>query len=75
MLQRVRWRCRRGLLELDILLVRFIDERYAQLDEKEKQLFEVLLDMPDNPLWDMIAGRQEATYTEQQALLEKIRDV
>ena len=75
MLQRVRWRCRRGLLELDILLVRFADEHYAQLDEKEKQLFEVLLDMPDNPLWDMIAGRQQAAHTEQQALLEKIRSV
>ncbi len=74
-LQRVRWRSRRGLLELDIVLGRFIDAHYAQLDESEKMAFEALLDMPDNPLWDMIAGRQEATHTEQQALLEKIRAV
>ncbi len=74
-LERVRWRSRRGLLELDIVLGRFIDVHYAQLDEKEKQTFEVLLDMPDNPLWDMIAGRKEATHIEQQALLEKIRAV
>lgn len=79
-LQRVRWRSRRGLLELDIVLGRFIDAHYAQLDEKEKQAFEELLDMPDNQLWDMIAGRaergvQEATLVEQQALLEKIRAV
>ncbi|MFZ2540687.1 MAG: succinate dehydrogenase assembly factor 2 [Gallionella sp.] len=72
-LERVRWRSRRGLLELDIVLGRFIDAHYRQLSENEKQAFEALLDMPDNPLWDMIAGRQEATQGEQQALLEKIR--
>ena len=77
-LERVRWRARRGLLELDIVLGRFIEAQYMQLDEKEKMAFEALLDMPDNPLWDMIAGRaergvQEAISGEQQALLEKIR--
>ena len=74
-LDRVRWRCRRGLLELDILLGRFVAAHYAQLDEAEKHTFDALLDMPDNPLWDMIAGRQEAAFSEQQALLEKIRAV
>jgi antitoxin CptB len=74
-LERVRWRARRGLLELDIVLGRFIEAYYAQLDEAGQQTFEVLLDMPDNPLWDMIAGRQEATQSEQRALLEKIRAV
>jgi antitoxin CptB len=74
-LERVRWRSRRGLLELDIVLGRFVEAHYAQLDENEKKVFEVLLDMPDNPLWDMIAGRKEATPGEQQALLEKIRAV
>jgi antitoxin CptB len=74
-LERVRWRARRGLLELDIVLGRFIEAHYAQLDEAGRQTFEVLLDMPDNPLWDMIAGRLEAVPGEQQALLEKIRAV
>ncbi|MEO8331305.1 MAG: succinate dehydrogenase assembly factor 2 [Gallionella sp.] len=77
-IERVRWRSRRGLLELDIVLGRFIEKYYAQLDEAERLAFEELLDMPDNPLWDMIAGRaergaQEATSGVQQALLEKIR--
>jgi len=74
-LERVRWRARRGLLELDIVLGRFIETHYAQLDAGGRQTFEALLDMPDNPLWDMIAGRLEATPGEQQALLEKIRAV
>jgi len=79
-LERIRWRSRRGLLELDIVLGRFIEAHYTQLDEKEKMAFEALLDIPDNPLWDMIVGRAErgaleATQGEQQALLEKIRAV
>ena len=73
--ERVRWRCRRGLLELDIVLGRFIESQYTQLDEAGRQAFDVLLDMPDNPLWDMVAGRVEAAPGEQQALLEKIRAV
>ena len=74
-LERMRWRSRRGLLELDIVLGRFIDAHYEQLDAAGKQAFEELLDMPDNPLWDMIAGRQDAKHGEQRALLEKIRAV
>ena len=79
-LERIRWRSRRGLLELDIVLGRFIDEHYAKLNEAEQQAFEALLDMPDNPLWDMIAGRtergvQEEMDIEQQAFLEKISSV
>lgn len=72
-LERVRWRCRRGLLELDIVLGRFIEAHYAQLDDAGRQAFEALLDLPDNPLWDMLSGRREALPGEQQALLEKIR--
>ena len=67
------WRSRRGLLELDIVLGRFIERFYADLDLAERQTFEEMLDMPDNPLWDMIAGKLEATQAEQQALLEKLR--
>ena len=72
-LERIRWRSRRGLLELDIVLGRFIDRHYAQLDEAGQQAFEELLDTPDNPLWDMIAGGQEAAQENHQALLELIR--
>ena len=72
-LERMRWRCRRGLLELDIILGHFVETQYAQLDRVGQKAFEEMLDMPDNPLWDMIAGRSEVESDEQQALLEKIR--
>ena len=58
-LERVRWRCRRGLLELDIILQRFVDAYYAKLDETEIRQFETLLDLSDNDLWDMIALKEE----------------
>jgi antitoxin CptB len=70
-LERVRWRCRRGLLELDIVLGRFI-EQYASLGEQQKLEFDILLDMPDTVLWDMISGKQPAANEEQQALLALI---
>jgi antitoxin CptB len=59
-LERARWRCRRGLLELDIVLQRFMDAYYVKLDEAELRQFEILLDLPDNDLWDMIALKKEA---------------
>ncbi len=56
--ERARWRCRRGLLELDIILQRFMDLHYTQLNEAELQQFETLLSLSDNDLWDMIAAKE-----------------
>ncbi|MEI7455291.1 MAG: succinate dehydrogenase assembly factor 2 [Nitrosomonadales bacterium] len=75
LLQRVRWRCRRGLLELDIIFGRFVDAHYGELTESERQTFDEFLDMPDNPLWDMISGRKETETESQTALLAKIKSV
>jgi antitoxin CptB len=74
-LQRVRWRCRRGLLELDILLGRFVEVHYAALTAREREIFEQFLDMADNPLWDLISGRTDTLPEEQNALLIKIKSV
>lgn len=74
-LERIRWRCRRGLLELDIVLGRFIEQHYMGLDEAQQAAFEVLLDMPDTVLWDTVTGKQEAIPSVPQTLLEKIRAV
>lgn len=57
-LERVRWRCRRGLLELDIILQRFVDRHYLQLGEVERQEFHALLELADNDLWQRIASGQ-----------------
>ena len=51
--ERLKWKCRRGLLELDIVL-----DRYLKGAEVDPRLSE-LLDLPDNDLWDIVAGRSE----------------
>lgn len=58
-LERARWRCRRGLLELDLTLQRFVDTHYVGLGEAERRQFEMLLDLSDNDLWDMIALKKK----------------
>ena len=58
-LSRLRWRCRRGMLENDIVLARFLDARGASLAEDEVAMLDALLDLPDQDLWDLIAGRAE----------------
>jgi len=56
---RIRWRCRRGLLELDLVLKHFLERRFDGLDAGERRLFDELLDAPDNDLLDMALGRME----------------
>ena len=58
-LGRIRWRCRRGLLENDLVLTRLLDRHGASLTEDDIAKLDCLLDLPDNELWDMIAGRTE----------------
>jgi antitoxin CptB len=50
---RLRWKCRRGLLELDLVL-----ERYLCRHPDDAQL-SALLDLPDNDLWDIVSGRSD----------------
>ena len=46
-LARLKWKCRRGMLELDFLLERFVKNKLTLLDDKQLQLFDRLLDEPD----------------------------
>jgi len=71
-IERLRWRCRRGLLELDIVLGRFIEQHYAGLDEAQLAAFDMLLDMPDTELWDMITGKV-MPQEESRAVLELLQ--
>lgn len=74
-LERVRWRCRRGLLELDIVLGRFIEQRYATMDDAQRVVFDELLDMPDTELWDVITGNKEPPHAHQRVVLEWLKEV
>ena len=57
-IDRVRWQCRRGLLELDVVLNRFLERHFETLSAQQRAAFDRLLDYPDNDLWDFMTGKQ-----------------
>ena len=58
--ERLRWRCiRRGLLEVDIALTRFLDQKFDRLNDDEQQAFVELANMEDHDLWHLISGQAE----------------
>ncbi len=57
--RRLRWQCRRGLLELDLLFVHFLEQRYTSLNAIEQGAFQRLLEQPDQTLLAWLQGQQE----------------
>ena len=53
---RLQWKCRRGLLELDLVLQGFLEKHF---DEGDAQDLNDLLDLPDNDLWEIVSGRRD----------------
>lgn len=70
--QRMLWRCRRGLLELDLVLGAFVRQRYSNLTAAQQETFGQLLDHADNDLWDLITGRKAAEDLAQRAILQTL---
>lgn len=54
--RKIAWKCRRGMLELDLIFSRFFQEKFAQLTVEEKNTFNLLLDEFDPILADWIWG-------------------
>lgn len=68
------WRCRRGLLELDIVLADFVKQHLDHLSALQMQAFDSLLDTPDNQLWDMVTGREHSDEPQAQAMLQMLQN-
>ena len=64
---RLRWKCRRGLLELDLVL-----ERYLRANPADAELSE-LLELPDNDLWDIVSGRSDRYDGRFEAIVARLR--
>jgi len=62
-MQRLRWACRRGMLELDLVLLPFVENVYSTLPESDKLLFDSLLDCEDTELfnWFLEKGKPESS--------------
>jgi succinate dehydrogenase flavin-adding protein (antitoxin of CptAB toxin-antitoxin module) len=74
-IERLKWKSRRGLLELDIVLGRFWSRAGDALEENEAAALERLLTMPDNDLLDFVMGRAEAPEAQLRTMVEKLRAV
>lgn len=54
----LRWQCRRGMLELDLLLLNFLETKFSELNTEEKVLFEKLLACQDQDLYDWLVKKE-----------------
>ena len=71
-LNRLRWRSRRGMLELDLLLLPFFDEVYRDLEESEQLIFQRLLEQDDPDLWVWFSRAGKSEDPELQTMVETI---
>lgn len=71
--ERLKWQCRRGMLELDYMLKDFLDDHYSALSDIQKHDFVRLLDFPDQILHDWLMGHSVPRESAMQALVKRIR--
>lgn len=69
----LQWRCRRGMLELDIMLNAFMQRGCSELTEEQAELFITLLDYPDQVLLDLLLGKTRAADIKLADLIAGIR--
>ena len=70
--ERLRWRARRGLLELDLILTRFFEARLVSLTTQELDQLEQVLRLSDNDLLDLVMGRRECQDSSIKPMIEMI---
>ncbi len=73
-LDRLRWKARRGLLENDLLLSKFLSAQLTSLSEAELDTLDQLLQLGDNDLLDRLMGRKSCEAAAMADLVKKILD-
>ncbi len=71
---RLKWRCRRGMRELDTVLQAFLQHSFTGLDDEDKSRFEALLDLPDPELYGYLLARAEPSDRHYARLIGLIRN-
>lgn len=74
-LRRLRWRCRRGMRELDQLMLRYLDRCWLAAGPGERADFEQLLDTEDDRLWRWVMGREVPEDAKLARLVQRILDL
>jgi antitoxin CptB len=73
--ERVRWHCRRGMLELDLVLNAFVERNLDGLDAKELEVFQAVLAYPDPTLLAVVMGQAEPEDDREREIVERLRAV
>ena len=71
----LRWRCRRGMRELDQLLERWLERGWPASSDAERDVFRRLLDVEDPKLWRAFLGQERLDDDDLQTLVERITAV
>jgi antitoxin CptB len=72
-LSKLKWQCRRGTLELDVLLTRYLETGYAQATDEEQALFVELLTFEDDFLLELLLNDTAKSPPKMIALVQYIR--
>lgn len=70
---RLRWQCRRALLELDLVFKRFLERDFDQLDEAQLVALEELLRLEDHDLWAIVNGSKPCRDDREGAIVSLLR--
>lgn len=70
---RLRWLCRRGMKELDLLLENYFEHDYMSATAEDQQAFKAILQMPDPELNDLILGRFISEDQDMARVIERLR--
>ncbi|WP_394193520.1 succinate dehydrogenase assembly factor 2 [Pseudoalteromonas atlantica] len=69
---RIRWACRRGMLELDVLFMPFVEEAFDSLSAQQQAVFQRLLEADDPDLFAWFMGHQQCKDAELNEMVQLI---
>ena len=73
--RRLRWRCRRGMRELDQLFGRYLDREWKQASGEDRGVFLQLLECEDDKLWRWFMGYEQCPDDALASLIQRIREL
>ena len=73
-MKKLQWQCRRGMLELDVILIPFLEKHFCALEQESQLLFEELLNQADPDLYTWIMGYGECEQQSLRPIIKTIRE-
>lgn len=74
-LGRLRWHCRRSLLELDLVFQRFWQQQGAAVDEQDEAVLTRLLELEDHDLWALVSGKTATDDAQLASMVDRLMKV